>query len=180
MAEAEKKPKIKGGQQRYPHCNFTPKKPMFTAHTQGLEHIIFDNMGTTKTVLIFYLNIKAISEHLANRLKYEGPLAALAVRKVKEPKIEFPNDPSNTATPIKTTKWQQKYNHAYHQHKWWAKNTQKIYNLVMQHSTQEMKTKLLTTDSWTNTSTTQDGIALLKRICNISHKKDGGTYATPS
>jgi hypothetical protein len=32
--------------------------------------------------------------------------------------------------------------------------------------------------SWTNTSTTQDGIALLKMICNICHKKDGGTDAT--
>jgi hypothetical protein len=28
------------------------------------------------------------------------------------------------------------------------------------------------------TSATQDGIALLKRICNICHKKDGGTNAT--
>ena len=82
------------------------------------------------------------------------------------------------ATLIKTTKWQQKYNHAYDQQKWWVENTQKIYNLVMQQSMQEMKTKLLMTDSWTSTSTSQDGITLFKTICDIGHKKDGGMDAT--
>jgi hypothetical protein len=126
--EAEKKAKVEGGQKRYPHCNFTPKKPMFTAPMQGLEHIIFDSTGTAKAASIFNLNIKVISEHLANHLKYDRPLAALAVRELKEPKIEFPNPdgPSNTATLIKTKKWRQNYNHAYDQHKGWAKNTQKI------------------------------------------------------
>jgi hypothetical protein len=107
-AEAEKKPNVKGGQQHYPRCNFTPKKPTFTAPTQGLEHIIFDNTGTAKVASTFNLNIKAISEHLTNRLKYDRPLAALAVRKLKEPKIVFPDDPSNMATLIQTTKCQQK------------------------------------------------------------------------
>jgi hypothetical protein len=42
-----------------------------------------------------------------------------------------------------------------------------------------MKTKLLTMDSWaTNNSATQDGIALLKTIKDISHKKDGDADAT--
>jgi hypothetical protein len=62
--------------------------------------------------------------------------------------------------------------------KWWDKNTQKIYNLVMQHSRPEMKTKLLTMDSWAKRSATQDGIELLKTIRDISHKKDGGANAT--
>jgi hypothetical protein len=53
-----------------------------------------------------------------------------------------------------------------------------IYNLVMKHSMQKIKTKLLTTDSLTNTSTTQDSIALLKTTCDICHKKEGGTDAT--
>jgi hypothetical protein len=48
----------------------------------------------------------------------------------------------------------------------------------MQHSTPEMKTKLLTIDSWAATSATQDGIGLLKIIRDICHKKDGGTNAT--
>ncbi len=126
----------------------------------------------------FNLNISAILEHLANHLKYDGPLAVLAVCKLKEPKVEFPDDPSNTATLIKTTKWQQKYNHAYDQQKCWVENTQKIYNLVMQPFMQEMKTKLLIMDSWANTITTQDDIALLKIICNICHKKNRGTDAT--
>ncbi len=104
-------------------------------------------MGTAKVVSTFNLNIEAISEHLANHLKYDGHLTVFAVCKLKEPIIEFPNDPSNMATLIKMTKWQRKYNHTYDQQKWWAENTQKIYNLAMQHSTQEMKTKLLTTDS---------------------------------
>jgi hypothetical protein len=177
-AEAKKKPKVKGGQQRFPHCPFTPKKPAIAAPTQGLKHITFGNTGTVKTASTFNLNIKAISEHLTNRLKYDGPLAALAVRKLKEPTIEFPDNPSNTATLIETTKWQRKYNHTYDQQKWWAENTQKIYNLVMQHSTQEMKRKLLTTDSWTSTSTSQDSITLLKTIRDICHKKDDGKDAT--
>ena len=48
----------------------------------------------------------------------------------------------------------------------------------MQHSIPEMKTKLLTMDSWTITSDAQDKIALLKTIRNICHKKDGGANAT--
>jgi hypothetical protein len=56
-----------------------PKKPLFAAPTQGLEHIIFDSTGTAKAASTFNLNIEAISEHIPNRLKYDGPLAALAV-----------------------------------------------------------------------------------------------------
>jgi hypothetical protein len=41
-----------------------------------------------------------------------------------------------------------------------------------------MKTKLLTMDSWAATSTSEDGIALLKTIQDICHKKDGGNNAT--
>jgi hypothetical protein len=41
-----------------------------------------------------------------------------------------------------------------------------------------MKTELLTMDSWAKTSYTQDGIALLKTICDICHKKEGSTDAT--
>ncbi len=37
-----------------------------------------------------------------------------------------------------------------------------------------MKTKLLTMDSWAKTSAAQDGIALMKTIRDICHKKDGG------
>jgi hypothetical protein len=70
------------------------------------------------------------------------------------------------------------YIHAHNQQKWWDENTQKIYNLVMQHSTPEMKTKLLTMDLWEITSATQDGITLLKTIRDIYHKKDSGTDAT--
>ncbi len=111
---------------------------------QGLEHIIFDSTGTAKAASTFNLNIEAISKHLANCLKYDGPLAALAVRELKEPTIEFSEDLADNANLVETTKWQHKFNHAYDQQKWWAENNQKIYNLVMQHSTQEMKTKLLT------------------------------------
>ncbi len=49
---------------------------------------------------------------------------------------------------------------------------------MMQHSTPKMKTKLLTMDSWAATSAAQDRIGLLKIICDICHKKDGGTNAT--
>jgi hypothetical protein len=77
-----------------------------------------------------------------------------------------------------TRQQQRKYKHAHNKQKWWDKNTQKIYNLVIQHTMLEMKTKLLTMDSWTSTSATQDGIALLKTICDICHKKDGSTNAT--
>ena len=42
----------------------------------------------------------------------------------------------------------------------------------------EMKMKLLTKYSWTSTSATQDGIALLKMICDFCHKKDSSTNVT--
>jgi hypothetical protein len=176
-AEAKKKPKIEGGPQ-FPCRSFTPKKPSFAAPTQGLEHIIFDNTGTAKAASTFNLNIKALSEHIVNRLKFDGPLTALAICKLKEPTIIFLKDPTDTTNLVETTKWQRKYNHAHDQQKWWDENTQKIYNLVMQHSMPEMKTKLLTMDSWAKTSATQDGIALLKTIRDISHKKDSGANAT--
>jgi hypothetical protein len=102
----------------------------------------------------------------------------LAICELKESTITFPDDPEDSSNLVKTTKWQRKYNHAHDQQKWWDKNTQNIYNLVMQHSTPEMKTKLLTMDSWAKTSTTQDRIVLLKTIRDICHKEDGGTDAT--
>ena len=176
-AEAERKPKIKGGP-RYPHRSFTPRKPPFAAPTQGLEHIIFDSTGTAKAASTFNLNIEALSEHVANRLKLNGLLAALAICKLKEPTIVFPKDPTDPTILVETTKWQRKYNHAHDQQKWWDENTPKIYNLMMQHSTPEMKMKLLTMNSWATTSTTQDGIALLRTIRDISHTKDGGADAT--
>jgi hypothetical protein len=145
---------------------------------QSLEHIIFDNTGTAKAASTFNLNIKALSEHIANHLKFNGPLAALAIRELKEPTIIFPNDPMDPTNLVETTKWQRKHNHAHDQQKWWDENTQKVYNLVMQHSMPKMKTKLLTMDSWAKTSATQDGVALLKTIRDISHKKDGSANAT--
>ncbi len=172
-AEAEKKPKIEGGP-RCPRCSFTPKKPSFAAPTQGFEHIIFDNTWTAKAASTFNLNIKALSEHIANRLKFNGPLAMLAICKLKEPTIIFPKDPTDPTNLVETTKWQRKYNHAHDQQKWWDGNTQKIYNLVMQHSMPEMKTKLLTMDSWAKTGATQDGIALLKTIRDICHNSSCG------
>jgi hypothetical protein len=175
-AEAKKKPKVEGAP-RFQRRSFTPKQPSFTAPTQGLEHIIFDNTGTAKAASTFNLNIEAISKHITNRLKFDGPLAALAVRELKAPTINFPNAPMDLTNLVETTKWQRNFNHAHDQQKWWDENTQKIYNLVMQHSTPKMKTKLLTMDSWAKTSTAQDGIALLKTIRNICHKKDDGANA---
>jgi hypothetical protein len=176
-AEAEEKPKVLGAP-RFQRRSFTPKKLSFAAPTQGLEHIIFDNTGTIKMASTFNLNIEAISELIANRLKFDGPLAALAVRELKAPTINFPNKPTDPTNLIETTKCQRNFNHAHDQQKWWDENTQKIYNLVMQHSTPKMKPKLLTMDSWAKTSAAQDGIVLLKTIRDICYKKDGGANAT--
>ncbi len=144
----------------------------------GLEHIIFDNTGTAKAASTFNLNIEAISEHSVNRLKFDGPLAALAVCELNAPTINFPPNPSDSAKLVETTKQQRKYNHAHNKQKWWDENTQKIYNLVMQNTMLEMKMKLLTLDTWNSMSTTQDGIDLLKTILDICHKNDCGTNAT--
>jgi hypothetical protein len=177
-ANAKKKIKVKGTPHFNPRHSFTPQKKMFPAPMQGLKHIIFNNTGTAKAASTFNLNVKAISKHVANCLKFVGPLAALAIRELKDPIITFPDKLTDPSNLVKTTKWQRKYNHAHDQQKWWDKNTQKIYNLEMQHSTPEMKTKLLTMDSWEATSAAQDGIGLLKVIRDICHKKDGGTNAT--
>jgi hypothetical protein len=176
-AEAKKKPKV-GGATRFQCRSFTPKKPSFAAPTQGLEHIIFDNTGTAKVASTFNLNIEAISEHIANRLKFDSPLAALAMRELKALTINFSNNPTDPTNLVETTKWQRNFNNAHNQQKWWDKNTQKIYNLVMQHSTPEMKTNRFVMDSWAKISAPQDGIVLLKTIRDICHKKDGGANAT--
>jgi hypothetical protein len=176
-AEAEKKTKVEGAP-RFQCRSFTLKKPLFAAPTQGLEHIISDDTGIAKAASTFNLNIEAISEHIANHLKFDGPPAALAVRELRAPTINFPNNPTDPTSLLETMKWQRNFNHAHDQQKWWDKNTQKIYKVVMQHCTPEMKTKLLTMDSWAKTSAAQDGIALLKTIRDICHKKDGGANAT--
>jgi hypothetical protein len=116
-SEAEKNPKVEGAP-RFQRRSFTPKKPSFAAPTQGLEHIIFDNTGTTKVASTFNLNIEAISEHITNRLKFDGPLAALAVRELKAPTTNFPNNPTDPTNLIETTKWQRNFNHAHDQQKW--------------------------------------------------------------
>jgi hypothetical protein len=177
-AKAKKKPKVKVMPHFNQRCSFTPTKPLFSVPTQGLKHIIFSNMGNAKTASIFNLNIKAISKHIANSLKYDGLLAALAICELKEPTITFPDNPKDLSNLVETTKWQKMDNHAHDRQKWWGKNTQKIYNLVMQHSTPEMKIKLLMMDLWARTSAAQDGITLLKTICGICHKKDGGADST--
>ena len=146
-AEAKKKPKVEGDKPRFNCCSFTPKKPAFAAPTQGLEHIIFDNTGTAKAAFTFNLNVEALLEHITNRLKYNGLLAALAMRELKAPTIILPQDPTDPTNIVETTKWQRNFNHAHDQQKWWTEKNQKIYNLVMQRSTPKMKTKLLTMDS---------------------------------
>ncbi len=40
----------------------------------------------------FNFNLKAISEHIANHLKFDGPIAVLAICELKEPTITFPDD----------------------------------------------------------------------------------------
>jgi hypothetical protein len=79
---------------------------------QGLKHNIFDNTGTAKAVSTFNFNIKAISEHVANLLKYDGLLNALAIHELKEPTTTFVDDPKDLSNLVKTTKRQRKYNHA--------------------------------------------------------------------
>ncbi len=155
-----------------------PSKPSFQAPTQSLEHIVFNNTGTAKAESTFNLNVEAISKHVAIRLKFDGPLIALAVRKLKEPIINFPNNPTDLSNLVETTKWQREFNHKHDQKQWWSNNKQKIYNLVLQHSAPKMKTKLLMMDSWEVTSGAQDRIVLLKLIRNICHKRKGGTNAT--
>jgi hypothetical protein len=114
-AKAKKKPKAKGTPQFNHRCSFTPKKSSFAAPMQGLEHIIFDNTETVKAASTFNLNLKAISEHIANRLKFDSPLAALAICELREPTITFLDDPEDFSNLVETTKWQRKYNHAHDQ-----------------------------------------------------------------
>jgi hypothetical protein len=108
---------------------------------------VFDNTGTAKAASTFNLNVEAISEHVAIHLMFDGLLAALAVRKLKEPVIDFPNNPNDPSNLVETTKWQREFNHKHDQKQWWFNNKQKFYNLVLQHLTPEMKTKLLTMDT---------------------------------
>ncbi len=63
LAEAEKKPKTEGGP-RFPRHSFTPKKPLLTAPTQGLEHIMFDNTATAKATSTSSSSLRRRTHHL--------------------------------------------------------------------------------------------------------------------
>jgi hypothetical protein len=108
-----------------------PKETIVRGAHAGAGAYYLWQHGTAKAASTFNLNIEAISEHIANRLKFDGPLAALAVRELKAPTINFPNNLTDPTNLVETTKWQRNFNHAYNQQKWWDENTQKIYNLVM-------------------------------------------------
>ena len=124
-AEAKKKPKVKGDKPCFTCRSFTPKKPTFTAPTQGLEHIIFDNTGTAKAASTFNHNIEALLKHIVNRLKYDGPITVLAVRELTAPTTVFPPDPTDMTNIVEKTKWQKTFNHAHNQEKWWTKKIKK-------------------------------------------------------
>jgi hypothetical protein len=153
LANSKKKIKVEGTPRFNPRCSFTTKKTTFAAPTQGLKHIIFDNTETAKATSMFNLNIKAISEHVANCLKFDGPLAALAICKLKEPIITFTDDPTDSSNLVTTTKWQRKYNHAQDQQKWWDENTQNL---------QPCDTKLHTQDE---DQTAHDGLMSSNKRC---------------
>jgi hypothetical protein len=116
-AEAEKKPKVKGDKPQFQRCSFTPKKPMFAVPTQGLEHINFNNTGTAKAASTFNLNVEALSEHIANHLKFYCPLAVLAVISLTAPNIIFHPDPTDPTSIFKMTKWQRNFNHTHYKQK---------------------------------------------------------------
>ena len=59
-------------------------------------------MGTAKAVSAYKLNIKALSEHITGRLKFDGPLAVSAMRELKAPTIVFPQDPTDPTNIVKT------------------------------------------------------------------------------
>jgi hypothetical protein len=115
-ADAKTKVKVKGTP-RFNRRSFTPKKTKFAAPTQGLEHIIFNNTGTAKAASRFNFNVEAISEHVVICLKFNGLLAVLAIRKLKEPIITFLDDRTDPSNLAETMKWQRKYNHAHDQQK---------------------------------------------------------------
>jgi hypothetical protein len=62
-------------------------------------------MGPAKAASTFNLNLETISKHVANRLKFDGLLAALAICKLKESTITFLYDPEDSTNLVKTTKW---------------------------------------------------------------------------
>jgi hypothetical protein len=76
-----------------------------------------ETWGLPKAASTFSLNLKAISKHIANHLKFDGLLTALAIRELKEPSITFLDDPEDSSNLAKTLKWQSKYNHAHDQQK---------------------------------------------------------------
>jgi hypothetical protein len=90
VTEAKKKPKVEGGQQRFSCRSFQLKKPAFAVPMQGLKQIISKNTGNAKAASTFNLTIEVISDHVANRLKFDGPLAAFAICELKAPIIVSP------------------------------------------------------------------------------------------
>jgi hypothetical protein len=118
LVKAKKKPKVEVTLRFNPRRSLIPKKHSFAAPMQGLEHIIFDYTGTAKAVSTFNLNIEAISKHVPNHLKYNIPLATLAICELKEPTITFLDDPKDLSNLVKKSKRQRKYIYAHNQQKW--------------------------------------------------------------
>ena len=54
----------------------------------------------------------------------------------------------------------------------WASNNQVIFNLFISNCPPEMETKLQGMKTWSEIDETQDGLMLIKLVCDITHKRD--------
>ena len=84
--------------------------------------------------------------------------------------LKLPEDPNDTAGKVSFLKWEIGFNAIFEKKLTREENCQNIFNLYLQHSTLDRRSKLKSTNGWTSAEVTHDGIAMMKIIRSISNK----------
>ena len=177
MGEEEKKPKVEGGgykgKNRRPisRNNSAPTKQKYSAPTSGLEHVVFD-FGTTKNAADFTKHRAELAKHVAVTFKYGGPIAAKAIEEMDAPVYEAPEDIPSDAPFMRIHTWKSDFDDFKRNERTWEENNGKMFNLLLQHCSPELESKLESMDEWADAKENLASMVLLNMIRKVCHQHD--------
>ena len=142
--------------------------------TDGPEAVVFDapKQGS-KPSGVFKTNIKALAEYVGTSFGKDAHIAAKALRDGEIPQFEDAGTITKEASFMDQVIWKENYLKIQAQERNWEGNNAAIFNLLLQHCTLALKTKLQGQPDYPQIVEQQDGIALRQEIQKILLKRDG-------